>query len=134
LSHNNRAKTLRKLRIEEETNKELESLLDVGTALSAEHESTKVLQMILDKATENTNADGGSIYLIEKVKQDSFGGTRPAYKPVLRFCYALNHSFQIPVKNEILEIDQAKGKVKVMVTIFGRETPVELDFLQVRKA
>lgn len=105
MSHNNRAKTLRKLRIEEETNKELESLLDVGTALSAEHESTKVLQMILDKATENTNADGGSIYLIEKVKQDSFGGTRPAYKPVLRFCYALNHSFQIPVKNEILEID-----------------------------
>lgn len=31
------------------------------------------------------------------------------------------------------EIDDAKGKVKVLVSIFGRETPVELDFLQVNK-
>ena len=31
------------------------------------------------------------------------------------------------------DIDDAKGKVKVLVSIFGRETPVELDFLQVAK-
>lgn len=30
-------------------------------------------------------------------------------------------------------IDQEKGKIKVLVSIFGRETPVELDFLQVTK-
>ncbi len=30
-------------------------------------------------------------------------------------------------------IDDEKGKVKVLVSIFGRETPVELDFLQVAK-
>ncbi len=30
-------------------------------------------------------------------------------------------------------IDQEKGKVTVLVSIFGRETPVELDFLQVSK-
>lgn len=37
-------------------------------------------------------------------------------------------------EGKIGEIDQTKGKVKVMVTIFGRETPVELDFLQVKKS
>ncbi|MBQ3834928.1 MAG: transcription termination/antitermination factor NusG [Elusimicrobia bacterium] len=31
------------------------------------------------------------------------------------------------------EINHEKGKLKVMVTIFGRPTPVELDFLQVEK-
>ncbi len=31
------------------------------------------------------------------------------------------------------EINQEKGKVKVLVSFFGRETPVELDFLQVEK-
>ncbi len=36
-------------------------------------------------------------------------------------------------EGKIGEIDKAKGKVKVFVTIFGRETPVELDFLQVKK-
>lgn len=30
-------------------------------------------------------------------------------------------------------IDEEKGKVRVLVSIFGRETPVELDFLQVAK-
>ncbi|MFZ5376592.1 MAG: transcription termination/antitermination protein NusG [Patescibacteria group bacterium] len=30
-------------------------------------------------------------------------------------------------------IDEGRGKVEVLVSIFGRETPVELDFLQVQK-
>ncbi len=33
----------------------------------------------------------------------------------------------------IESIDEAAGKVKVLVSIFGRETPVELDFLQIKK-
>ena len=31
------------------------------------------------------------------------------------------------------EINAEKGKVKVLLSLFGRETPVELDFLQVEK-
>ncbi len=31
------------------------------------------------------------------------------------------------------EMDLEKGKVRVMVSFFGRETPIELDFLQVQK-
>jgi transcriptional antiterminator NusG len=33
----------------------------------------------------------------------------------------------------INEIDETKGKLKVLVNMFGRETPVELDTLQVKK-
>lgn len=33
----------------------------------------------------------------------------------------------------IESIDEEKGKVKVLVSIFDRETPVELDFLQIQK-
>ncbi len=42
-----------------------------------------------------------------------------------------------PFKNmdgKITAIDEAKGKVKVSVSLFGRETPVELDFLQIKKS
>jgi len=33
----------------------------------------------------------------------------------------------------VSEIDEAKGKLKVLISLFGRDTPVELDSLQVRK-
>jgi len=33
----------------------------------------------------------------------------------------------------INEINHEKGKLKVMISIFGKETPVELDFLQVKQ-
>jgi transcriptional antiterminator NusG len=32
------------------------------------------------------------------------------------------------------EVNQERGTLRVMVTIFGRATPVELEFLQVEKA
>ncbi|HEX9608625.1 MAG TPA: transcription termination/antitermination protein NusG [Candidatus Paceibacterota bacterium] len=37
------------------------------------------------------------------------------------------------LEGKIGEIDEERGKVKVLVAMFGRETPVELDFLQVKK-
>lgn len=41
-----------------------------------------------------------------------------------------------PFKNfegKVADVDRERGKVKVLVNMFGRETPVELDFLQVKK-
>jgi transcription termination/antitermination protein NusG len=36
-------------------------------------------------------------------------------------------------EGKVNEIDRERGKVKIFVSMFGRETPVELDFLQIRK-
>ncbi|MFA5736618.1 MAG: transcription termination/antitermination protein NusG [Candidatus Paceibacterota bacterium] len=36
-------------------------------------------------------------------------------------------------EGKVGEIDEDRGKVKVLVSMFGRETPVELDFLQVKR-
>lgn len=37
-------------------------------------------------------------------------------------------------EGKVSEVDTDRGKVKVLVSMFGRETPVELDFLQVQRA
>jgi transcriptional antiterminator NusG len=34
---------------------------------------------------------------------------------------------------KISEVDEERGRVKVLITMFGRETPIELDYLQVKK-
>ncbi len=36
-------------------------------------------------------------------------------------------------EGKVSEVDENRGKVKVLVSMFGRETPVEIDFLQVKK-
>lgn len=34
---------------------------------------------------------------------------------------------------KVSEVDEERGKIKVLVSLFGRETPVELDFLQITR-
>jgi transcriptional antiterminator NusG len=36
-------------------------------------------------------------------------------------------------EGKINKVDPERGKIEVLVAMFGRETPVELDFLQVNK-
>lgn len=36
-------------------------------------------------------------------------------------------------EGKVDEVDKARGKLKVLVSMFGRETPLELDFLQIKK-
>ncbi|MBU1032654.1 MAG: transcription termination/antitermination protein NusG [Patescibacteria group bacterium] len=36
-------------------------------------------------------------------------------------------------EGKVVEVDAARGKVKVLVSMFGRETPLELDFTQIKK-
>ena len=37
------------------------------------------------------------------------------------------------LEGKVGEVDVERGRIKVLVPMFGRETPVELDFLQIRK-
>lgn len=37
------------------------------------------------------------------------------------------------LEGKVSEVDNERGRAKVLVSMFGRETPVELDFLQVHK-
>lgn len=87
---------------------EFQALLDVGRALSSEHETEKVLDMILTEAINNTQSDGGSIYLIEKVAQDSFGGRRPRFCHKLKFHKSINRSLPaLKEKDRLLEINSS---------------------------
>ncbi|PIR05927.1 transcription termination/antitermination protein NusG [Candidatus Kuenenbacteria bacterium CG11_big_fil_rev_8_21_14_0_20_37_9] len=73
----------------------------------------------------------------EEVKklQKRMGVEEPTYK--------INVSVDTPVKitdgpfkdmdGKVEAVDESRGKIKVLVQMFGRETPVELDFLQVKK-
>lgn len=71
---------------------------------------------------------------IETLKK-RMGVAEPKYKIDVRVGDAVK-IIDGPFKNfegKIQEVDEEKGKIKVFVSIFGRETPVELDFLQVKK-
>lgn len=37
------------------------------------------------------------------------------------------------LEGKVESVDTERGKVRVLVSLFGRETPVELDFLQIKK-
>ena len=60
-------------------------------------------------------------------------------EPIYKTSYATGEAVKIvdgPFSDflgTIDAIDETRGKLKVLVSIFGRETPVELDFLQVKK-
>lgn len=91
-----------------EDQSELQALLDVGKALSSEHETEKILDMILEEAINNTQSDGGSIYLVEKVPQDSLGGARPKFSHKLKFHKSLNKSLSyIQEYNKFMNIDNS---------------------------
>jgi transcriptional antiterminator NusG len=81
--------------------------------------------------TTPTPVDADEILSIKK----KMGQNEPKY----RIDVKKGESIKIvdgPFKNfdgEVQEIDESKGKVKVLVMVFGRETPVELDFLQIKK-
>ena len=87
---------------------------------------------------------GGKPSPLRRKEVDNFlalkkDGDEPQRKIKPRLLYELSEGVRIKegpfadFQGQIVEINEEQLKVKVLVNIFGRETPVELDFAQVAK-
>jgi len=84
---------------------------------------------------------GSGIYPvpIDKKEMEELFGRMNAHNIKHKIDLSVNDAITIvdgPFKDlegKVSEVDEERGKVKVLVAMFGRETPVELDFLQVKK-
>ncbi|MBI2609874.1 transcription termination/antitermination protein NusG [Candidatus Giovannonibacteria bacterium] len=76
---------------------------------------------------------------LSREEVDSLLGKMKSEEPKFKFDVSIGDTVRIidgPFKEfegRVNDVDEARGKVKVLVSMFGRETPVELDFLQVKK-
>lgn len=76
---------------------------------------------------------------IDQKEVDSLMKRMTADEPTHKIDLAIDDAVRIgdgPFKNfegKVSAVDESRGKVKVLVNMFGRETPVELDALQVKK-
>jgi len=104
--------------------KEIHELNQIGAALSAQHDTPALLEMILQKCREITRSDAGSLYLVESADENddtpkeapedaSVAASAPATKLVhheagkkrLRFKLAQNDSVHIPFREMTMEIN-----------------------------
>src|SRR5688500_8517276 len=76
---------------------------------------------------------------LEESKVQSIMRGMVAEAPKVRVTFSLGDTVRIndgpfaDFRGEIDEINQEKGKIRVLVSFVGRETPVELDFLQAER-
>jgi len=76
---------------------------------------------------------------IDAKEMDSLIKRMTVEDPTHKIDVQVNETVRIvdgPFKNfegKVSNVDEARGKIKVLVSMFGRETPVELDALQVKK-
>jgi HD-GYP domain-containing protein (c-di-GMP phosphodiesterase class II) len=86
------------------TESEMQQLHRIGIALSAVHDTNEVLEMILSKAREMTNADAGSIYLVEEKRAD--GNATGVEHRYLRFKLSQNDSVELPKRELTMPISE----------------------------
>src|SRR5262249_47311046 len=61
-----------------EATREIHELNQIGAALSAEHDTSKLLEMILTKSREITSSDAAALYLVEPVEAAAEGDVAKA--------------------------------------------------------
>jgi len=69
--------------------REISELNEIGAALSAEHDTDRLLEMILTKSRQITKSDAGSLYLVEEVAAD-----HPALPPLDTHAAATHFALQ----------------------------------------
>jgi transcriptional antiterminator NusG len=91
------------------------------------------------RVTGFVGAEGTKPTPLSKEEIDVLMARMSPEQPTYKIEYEIGETVKIidgPFRDsegKISEIDQEKGRIKVMVPIFGRETSVELDPLQVKK-
>jgi transcription termination/antitermination protein NusG len=76
---------------------------------------------------------------VDAKEMDSLQARMGVEEPTHKIDVIVDDPVQIthgPFKNfegKVSAVDETRGKIKVLVSMFGRETPVELDALQVKK-
>ncbi len=113
-------------------NSEIYELNHIGAALSAEHETRELLELILTKCREITHADAGSIYLVEEKEpgqepREVRDHRRP--KKFLRVKMAQNDTVQVPFREVVLPISEHSiaGYVAQQRTVVMIEDAYEME-------
>ncbi len=113
-------------------NSEIYELNNIGAALSAEHETRELLELILTKCREITRADAGSLYLVEEEEPSEDERVRDHHKPkkFLRFKMAQNDTVDVPFREVVLPVSDESiagyvakhGKVVMIEDAYNMET------------
>jgi HD-GYP domain-containing protein (c-di-GMP phosphodiesterase class II) len=101
--------------------RQLDELNRIGAALSAERDTARLLELILQGARAITSSEAGSLYLVEPPE-----GTAPGDEDAprgLRFAVAQNDAVDLPFRSSVLSISERSIAGHVALT--GR--PVRLD-------
>jgi len=88
---------------------EIQELNQVGAALSAEHDTGALLEMILTKMREITSADAGSLYLAEPIPSElppQQSERRQHVRRRLRFKLAQNDSVELKFRETVMEVSE----------------------------
>ncbi|MBZ5647765.1 MAG: GAF domain-containing protein [Acidobacteriia bacterium] len=90
--------------------REISELNKIGAALSAEHDTERLLDMILTKCREITQSDAGSLYLVEaeesKLPPGKVKDERKEQRKHLLFKLAQNDSRSFPFKETTMELSK----------------------------
>src|SRR5262249_61338991 len=76
----------------------------VGAALSAERNTSHLLELILTKAREITSSDAGSLYIVEPAEASAAGADEAPRQ--LRFMAAQNDSISLPALDRAIEVSE----------------------------